>query len=264
MTVTAPSGPLPVRPPAGLCPACRAPGLRLLLETSAPVHTSVLLDSREAAQEYPRGPIRLELCEACGLVTNTAFDAPGHDYSASYEETQAFSARFQEFARGLAATLAERHELRGREVLEIGCGRGDFLLQLCDTAACSGIGVDPSYREEQLEGPAADRVSVRRAFFSEADVDRDFALVVCRHTLEHVHDIHDFLVTLRAALAATPGVPVVFEVPDAGRILRETAFWDVFYEHVTYFTPGSLARAFRAAGFGAGLPRARVSTTSTS
>jgi hypothetical protein len=37
-------------------------------------------------------------------------------------------------------------------------------------------------------------------------------------------------------------------VPDVGRILRETAFWDVFYEHVTYFTPGSLARAFRAAG----------------
>ena len=41
---------------------------------------------------------------------------------------------------------------------------------------------------------------------------------------------------------------MLFEVPDVGRILRETAFWDVFYEHVTYFTPGSLARAFRAAG----------------
>ena len=241
--------PRPVTPPAGLCPGCRASALRLLLETSAPVHTSILLDSREAAVGYPRGPIRLELCEACGLITNTAFDAPGHDYSASYEETQVFSTRFQEYASWLATTLSERHDLAGAEVLEIGCGRADFLLRLCETAGCSGIGVDPSFREEHLAGLASVEASVRRAFFSEADVDRTFAMVVCRHTLEHVHDVHGFLTMLRSSLEATPATPVVFEVPDTGRILRETAFWDMFYEHVTYFTPGSLARAFRAAGF---------------
>jgi hypothetical protein len=32
-------------------------------------------------------------------------------------------------------------------------------------------------------------------------------------------------------------------------VLREVAFWDVYYEHCTYFTPGSLARLFRRAGF---------------
>jgi hypothetical protein len=32
------------------------------------------------------------------------------------------------------------------------------------------------------------------------------------------------------------------------RILRARAFWDVFYEHCSYFTAGSLARAFRCAG----------------
>ena len=227
----------------------RAPTLRLVLETSAPLHTSKLLDTREAAVGYPRGPIRLELCETCGLITNTAFDAPRHDYSASYEETQAFSPRFQEYARWLATTLAERHDLAGADVLEIGCGRADFLLQLCETARCNGIGVDPSFREDRLQGPAAAGGSVRRAFFSEADVDRGYALVVCRHTLEHVHDVHDFLVRLRSSLASAPGASVVFEVPDTGRILRETAFWDMFYEHVSYFTPGSMARAFRAAGF---------------
>lgn len=213
------------------------------------MHTSKLLDTREAAVGYPRAPIRLELCDACGLITNTAFEAPQHDYSASYEETQAFSPRFQDYARWLAATLANRHDLAGETVLEIGCGRGDFLLTLCEVASCDGVGVDPSFREDRLEGPAASHVSVRRAFFSEADVDGDYALVVCRHALEHVHDVHGFLVTLRSALATAPETPVFFEVPDTGRILRETAFWDVFYEHVSYFTPGSLTRAFRAAGF---------------
>jgi hypothetical protein len=33
------------------------------------------------------------------------------------------------------------------------------------------------------------------------------------------------------------------------RVLRQGAFWDVYYEHCSYFTRGSLARLFRSAGF---------------
>jgi hypothetical protein len=33
------------------------------------------------------------------------------------------------------------------------------------------------------------------------------------------------------------------------RVLREGAFWDIYYEHCSYFTAGSLARLFRASGF---------------
>jgi hypothetical protein len=71
---------------------------------------------------------------------------------------------------------------------------------------------------------------------------------VCRHTLEHVHDAQGFLRLLTDALVVAPDAALFFEVPDSGRILRETAFWDIYYEHCTYFTPGSLARAFRSAG----------------
>ena len=42
---------------------------------------------------------------------------------------------------------------------------------------------------------------------------------------------------------------MLFELPDVLRVLREVAFWDVYYEHCSYFTPGSLARLFRRAGF---------------
>jgi hypothetical protein len=42
---------------------------------------------------------------------------------------------------------------------------------------------------------------------------------------------------------------VFFEVPDATRILRELAFWDIYYEHCSYFSPGSLARLFRSCKF---------------
>ena len=240
----------PTRPPVGLCPSCRSSRLTQVLEQhGVPIHTSTLLASRIDAVGYPRADLQLVVCGECGVITNEAFDAPGHDYSASYEEVQSFSPRFRAYASELARTLVERHGLRGREVFEIGSGRADFLLEVCAVTGGAGYAVDPSFREERLEGPAAGRITVERTFFTSDRVPQGVAAVLCRHTLEHVHDVATFLRAVRLGLErAASDAAVVFEVPDTLRVLRETAFWDLFYEHCSYFTPGSLARAFRRAG----------------
>lgn len=208
----------------------------------------MLLPSREDAVSYPTADLVLEVCETCGLVTNSAFDSAEHDYSASYLEVQAFSPRFRSYLAELSATLVERHCLRGRAVVEIGCGRGDFLLALCARTRAAGYGVDPSFAEDRLSGPAADLVRVERAFFESRHVPKGVGAILCRHTLEHIHEVSDFLGQVRSGLERAPDAVVVFEVPDAERVFVEAAFWDVFYEHCSYFTPGSLARAFRLAG----------------
>jgi SAM-dependent methyltransferase len=220
----------------------------VLEQQGVPIHTSTLLDSRSQAIAYPRADLRLVVCGRCGLLTNASFDAPGHDYSASYEEVQAFSPRFRAYASNLARTLVERHGLEGRDVFEIGCGRGDFLLELCELTGAAGYAVDPSFRETRLEGPAAGRIRVERAFFAPEDVPEGVAAILCRHTLEHVHDVAVFLGDVRLGLERARDAVVVFEVPDTFRVLQETAFWDLFYEHCSYFTAGSLARAFRSVG----------------
>jgi Methyltransferase domain/C-methyltransferase C-terminal domain len=219
----------------------------VLEQRGVPIHTSTLLAVRADALSYPRADLRLVVCESCGLITNTAFDAPGHDYSASYEEVQSFSPRFRAYSAELARTLVERHGLAGRTVFEIGPGRGDFLRELCPLTGAACFGVDPSFRDDSLDG-AADRISVERAFFVPDHVPAGVGAIVCRHTLEHIHDVAGFLAAVRSGLEHAPGAVVVFEVPDTLRVLRETAFWDLFYEHCSYFTPGSFARAFRAAG----------------
>ncbi len=239
----------PTRPPSGLCPSCRSGELaRVLEQRNVPIHTSTLLSSRAAAIAYPRADLRLDVCRQCGLITNSAFDAPAHDYSASYEEVQSFSPRFRAYASELAHALVERHSLVGRDVFEIGSGRADFLLGLCALTGGTGYAVDPSFREDRLEGDAADRITVERAFFAPDQIPAGIAAVLCRHTLEHVHDVSTFLGAVRLGLERSPEAVVVFEVPDTLRVLQETAFWDLFYEHCSYFTPGSLARALRAAG----------------
>ena len=46
-----------------------------------------------------------------------------------------------------------------------------------------------------------------------------------------------------------PQVAIFFEVPNGLFTLRDKGVWDLIYEHISYFTPASLARAFALSGF---------------
>jgi hypothetical protein len=55
--------------------------------------------------------------------------------------------------------------------------------------------------------------------------------------------------TVRASLGDRRDVLVFFELPDQERVYDERAFWDIYYEHCTYFTRGALERLFLSCGF---------------
>lgn len=236
----------PLSPEPGACPACDAPGLQAFYDVpDVPVNSCILMASREEALSYPRGHLRLALCPSCGFVTSTRFD-PTLEYSARYEETQGFSATFNAFARRLAQDLVDRHGLRGKTVLEIGCGKGEFLVELCERGQNRGIGVDPGYHPERTKTAA--QVEFVRDFFDEREPYNQTDAVICRHTLEHIARPRELVRSIRQQ-AGDREVTVFFEVPDVLRVLQEGAFWDLYHEHCSYFTPGSLARLFRQERF---------------
>jgi hypothetical protein len=96
---------------------------------------------------------------------------------------------------------------------------------------------------------AADRMTFIRDYFGPGYTHMAADLVVCRHTLEHIPDVADFVGLTREMVGVRDDVITFFEIPDVGRVLRELAFWDIYHEHCSYFTPGSLARLFRSSGF---------------
>ncbi|MCA1650452.1 MAG: class I SAM-dependent methyltransferase, partial [Acidobacteria bacterium] len=69
------------------------------------------------------------------------------------------------------------------------------------------------------------------------------------YTLEHIRPTAEFMRMVRRVIGPRKDTLVFLEVPDMTRVLRERAFWDVYYEHCTYLTAGSLARLFRSTGF---------------
>ena len=71
-------------------------------------------------------------------------------------------------------------------------------------------------------------------------------MIVARHILEHVHDLHNFLRAMRDLLA--PGGFLVIEVPDCEPSFRQLDYTIVWEEHVTYHTKGTLPGVFSVAG----------------
>lgn len=232
------------------CPSCGRGGMRLFYEVPRiPVHSCLMLASRAESLDFPRADLRLGVCEGCGFIANTLFDPHWSAYAENYEDQQSFSPTFNRFARELAQDLVARYDLHGRTVLEIGCSKGDFLTLLCELGPNRGIGIDPSVVVGRVESPATERIEFIREYYSERHAGRSSDLIVCRHTLEHIAPVGEFMRLVRRSIGPGGDTPLFFELPETRRVLSTLAFEDIYYEHCSYFTPGSLARLFRAAGF---------------
>ncbi|GGD72130.1 class I SAM-dependent methyltransferase [Croceicoccus mobilis] len=233
------------------CPSCGSAELSgIYAQDDVPVSSCLLFENATAAAAVERGDIRLTHCAGCGFIFNAAFRAGASEYSERYEETQGFSPTFSRFHTRLAQELIDTHDLNGKEILEVGCGKGEFLLLLSHLGGNNCLGVDPSALPDRIkDAPGAERVTLIRDFFTPDMADRAFDAIICKMTLEHIIDTLDFLSVIREAVTEGSQPLVFFQIPNAMRILTDAAFEDIYYEHCSYFTDGSLVRLFEKAGF---------------
>jgi SAM-dependent methyltransferase len=238
------------------CAACGAPGgTHLATLRGVPTNSCLMLPTADAARAWPRGDISLLLCESCGFIANRAIDPKLTEYSERYEPTQGWSPAFRRYHRALAERIATWMPLAGRQVVEIGCGQGEFLHLLCGLTGARGLGFDPCADERRADvvGDRAQGVRVVADFFDEASIAGLQAdLLACKMTLEHIPAAGHFAaLCARVARQSGPGMRLFIQVPDSLRILRDIAFEDIYYEHCNYFTEVSLRGLFARHGFAA-------------
>ena len=193
------------------------------------------------------GTLVLVLCERCGHLSNRGFDESITAYDVRYEDSQAFSPTFTAYAEQLARDWVARWRLDGRTVVEIGAGRGDFARMLAEAGAGHVVAQDPTIHPDRFVGHP--RVSPLATAFRQPEDLPPADAVAMRHVLEHVEDPRALLLQLRRALEGRPHVPVLAEVPDSRRIMREGAFWDVYHEHCSYYVEETLRLLFASSGF---------------
>jgi SAM-dependent methyltransferase len=226
------------------CPICLTTNTIPFIELSqVPVHCNLLWPTRVGALSAPRGDIELGFCPDCGHVFNLTYDPSLMEYTQDYENSLHFSPRFQRYAASLARRLVDRYDVRNKDIIELGAGKGDFLTMLSELGGNRGVGFDPSYVPDPEETENK-QLTFIQDFYSDKYSDYEADLICCRHVLEHVEDPNDLVATVRLAAGHRHETVVFFEVPNVLFTLNERGVWDIIYEHCSYFSPYSLARLF--------------------
>ena len=239
---------LPKSPVA--CPVCGSNSFQVFFSIQElPTISVALWPDKERARTCARGEIALSGCRSCAFIENVSFDPKLIEYDAKYENALHFSGVYRQYAQAEAEALIDRHELRGKRIVEIGCGDAQFLSELCRLGGNTGTGYDPSFVPDAHAHPLDPGVRVERRYFTAEDVRSAPDLILCRQVLEHIPNPSAFIRTLHKDLEGHSETLLSFEVPNAEHLIRNLSVWDLTYEHCSYFTEPALRRLFQLCGF---------------
>jgi SAM-dependent methyltransferase len=232
-----------------ICPICGSRNIDIFLRRqNVPVHQNLPLNTPSEAIHCTKGTLELSVCQDCNFIFNSQFDEHKMEYNENYNNNQLFSPSFRQYVDDIINYLIIKQKIENSTILEIGCGKGDFIRELISKGyGNKGIGFDPSYigSEEMYDG----KLRYIKDFFDSRYNNIPADIVICRHVIEHISNPLHFLINLKKSLQNTSDVRVFFETPCAEWILKNNAFWDFFYEHCSYFTTKSLTHVFELAGF---------------
>lgn len=221
------------------CPLCECSAFDIILERqNCPVLQNRLYASETEAKQAAIGHLTLVQCRDCAFVFNRSYDAALTSYDAQYQNEQASSGMFRTHLKEIVSLL-ENQDFKLGKILEIGCGKGYFL-NLLSERGHDIYGFDPAYEGENQR--------IRKEYFGTGSEILPANTILLRHTLEHIGEPFQFLHQIAAANRYVGKIYI--EVPCFDWILRNRAFWDIFYEHVNYFTTDTLASMFSHAETG--------------
>jgi hypothetical protein len=231
------------------CPVCQSQELELIAEIkSLPIHCNLIWKMQERAKNAPLGDLHLFFCNTCSHIHNSVYKPDLMEYTETYENALDFSPRFQSFAKDLASYLIETYDIRNKTVIDIGSGKGEFLKLMSSIGVNRGIGFDPTYIPSDDEG-TLERITFIKEFYSEKHASFHADLICCRHVLEHIDNPREFMSKVQGGVGNNRETILYFEVPNAQFTFCKPSFWDLIYEHHSYFTPKSLGFLFETSGF---------------
>jgi 2-polyprenyl-3-methyl-5-hydroxy-6-metoxy-1,4-benzoquinol methylase len=187
-------------------------------------------------------PLILWTCATCGFVFIAAPMPPDAFYTNVQHPTLTsppshLDGLLHEFAAAMPATA---------HILDIGANTGYLLTRFRDAGFADLHGIEPSTTRLQAQKIGLDVVGgyFTKAWAREYITTHGFpSLVICRHVLEHVNDLQDFLSGLGDLL--TQGATLLLETPDLQSTADRGDCSVIWEQHVNYFDLPVLRRLLR-------------------
>ncbi len=183
-------------------------------------------------------------CSGCGLVQLSNEPVP---YYKEVIRAAAFSPEMKAFRLVQFENFISRFSLEGKKVLEIGCGKGEYLTLMHESGA-DAYGIE--HGEESVNDCVKAGLKVTRGFVEEGtDVlcDAPFDAFLILNFLEHIPDLNSTLRGISNNLSAQ-AVGLV-EVPNFEMILKRKMFSEFINDHLYYFTGETIRSTLNRNGF---------------
>lgn len=190
-------------------------------------------------------PVNLHLyrCADCSLVQAVCEPVT---YHREVIRANAVSPAMQSFRQHQLVHWVTSHRLQQAKVVEIGCGKGEFLGLLKDAGA-KPVGIE--YGCEAVQHAKSAGFEVWQHYLGDGPLPtaEKFPGWACFNFLEHWPDPRQVLRNLRLCLA--PGAVGLVEVPNFEMVLRQRMLTELIPDHLFYFTPDTLRRCLEVSGF---------------
>jgi SAM-dependent methyltransferase len=183
-------------------------------------------------------------CSSCGLVQISGAPVP---YYREVIRAASISPEMQAFRRDQFRRLVEKYRLGGCKLLEIGCGKGDYL-SLLREAGIDAWGSE--YAPASVDYCLAAGLPVIRTFPDNPDEvlpDGPFDAFASFNFMEHWPNPNDVIRNIRRNLV--DGGFGLIEVPNFDMIVKTAMFSEFIPDHLLYFTRETLTFALQYNGF---------------
>jgi 2-polyprenyl-3-methyl-5-hydroxy-6-metoxy-1,4-benzoquinol methylase len=190
--------------------------------------------------------VNLEVCQCsgCGLVQLSNNPVP---YYREVIRATAFSEEMRDFRLGQFGSLIQKFALKGKKIIEIGCGRGEYL-SLMQQCGADVYGLEHS--EESVAQCRKDRLKVSKGFVESGAYRLDDAPFDAFYLLNYLEHLPDPNAVLRGIYNnVTDDAVGLFEVPNFDMMLRNKLFSEFVGDHLSYFTRETLNTTLRLNGF---------------
>ncbi|OGF85477.1 methyltransferase [Candidatus Giovannonibacteria bacterium RIFCSPLOWO2_02_44_8] len=230
------------------CRICQSRNLQNIIDLGFHPPSDAFLTSEELKKPEISHPLRVLLCDKCGLWQLDYVVDPEILYQRSYPYESSTTRTGRKHFHDMAKEICDKYETpKGSLAVDIGSNVG-VLLQGFETVGMKTLGVDPAFDMARI---ANQNGILTIADFFTRDLSKKIAkqygkahAITATNVVAHINDIHNLVSGVKNLLAPT-GVFVI-EAPYLVDLVQKNEYDTIYHEHLSYLSVKPLVGLFKS------------------
>lgn len=217
---------------------------RILVFDKVPSAAQKFLNIQELKTDIPE-KLEVYQCDYCKLLQ---LNCKPVDYYRNVIRSTAFSEDMKKFRNIFFRNFVDKYNLHNKKIIEIGCGKGEYLEMFENATHMHGFGIENS--NDSVKVALEKNLTVFKGFLEDSKYEipnKPYDAFFMMNFLEHIPNPKEFLHGIFNNL--TENAVGIIEVPNSDIMISEGLYSEFIRDHVSYFTEDTLKILLELSGF---------------